>query len=929
MRFQQSWPEARKGAWCAVFCAALLVALCLSPQAGAAYNGPDNIRIDDKGYSGEFTLDGRFVHNVGELQLHVTNWGLIGSRPSTNASFADAPSAMWPAGSGVDYLWAAGIWIGAVKNGVPLCTTGQFAPELLSNPDDPDDTIYEMKEGEPNGARYPDPAEDDDDDGLANEDPKNKLDDDGDGAIDEDFRAIGSQHFRSTMRDNTALATELNPEHDPLDVLVVQESFQWENESVDDFVGFEFTITNIGVNDLNNVYLGFFADCDIGPRSGSGIAEDDLFIYGDVPVRAADGSIVPVSVGAMYDANGDDGQTTGFFGMLFLNHPTAPIGPLKVGITSFQAFTGTQPFDKGGDPTNDAERYDLLSRKNEFDTAPPLYEEGKAADYRILLASGPFRKLGSSESLTFQAAMVIGDGPAGLLRNAAEAALTYYGAYFDRDGSANTGTKGRETLACKDDYPPGELERPDGSTCINNSTTLFCRTQDCADSTDIAEGSVQPIDDDDLILFTGNEYHSCGANKLGIWLNDDCAFEERRRPGAGIECKDEAPGVDPADLAGCTGVEGKEEHVPWLVGLAPVSPHMRLWQADGRVHVFWDNISQIVPDVRLQQVDFESYRLWRADGWDRPFGSSIENGPESRLWRLIAEYDVVNFFEERRTVNGQLIVRELPLGANTGLDVVAYTPMILREGSQDAARVAELDDLMEQIVAENTYLTATIDPAALVRYYGEDGNVSTLGAKYPELERWQCCPADIDTLYWKYTGVKWFEHVDTAVHNGINYFYSVTASDFNADASSGTLVPIGPGLVGDPQSNFEYAVPRTKSQSVQERDTLGHNIYVVPNPATRAALAEFSQLNPNSDDPTGVRVMFSNLPSARNTVKIFTLSGDLVQTIAHDGRNNDGSAFWNLVSLNGQEVVSGIYLYSVESDNSDFERVVGRFVIIR
>ena len=913
---------------------ARLLAMCASlavvAPASAVYNGPDNIHLPDKGYTGLFTLDGSFVHNVGELQLHVTNWGLIGSRPSTNARYADAPSAMWPAGSGVDYLWAAGIWVGAVKNGVPLCTTGQFAPELLANPDDPLDTIYEMKEGEPGGARYPDPSDDDDDDGIANEDPKNLVDDDGDGLIDEDFRAVGSQHFRSKMRDNTALATEINPEHDPLDIEVVQESFQWENESVDDFVGFEFQVTNLGPNRLNSVYLGFFADCDIGPRSGTGIAEDDLTFYANVPVRAADGSIVPIAVGAMYDADLDDGQTNGFFGILFLNHPTAPIGPLQVGITSFQAFTGTQPFDKGGDPTNDAERYDLLSRKNEIDAVPPLYEEGKASDYRILLASGPFRRLEAGESLTFQAAMVIGDGPFGLLRNAAEAALTYYGAYFDRDGTAGTGIKGRETLACKDDYPAGELERADGSTCFNTVSTLFCRTQDCADSVDIAEGSVQPIKEEDLLLFTGNEFYSCGANKLGIWLNDDCPFEERRRPDAGIECKDEAPGVDPSDLAGCTGVEGKETHVTWLVGLAPVSPHMRLWQADGRVHVFWDNISQIVPDVRLQQVDFESYRLWRADGWDRPFGSSVDNGPESRLWRLIAEYDVVSYFEERRLVNNQQIVRQLPLGSNTGLDVVGYTPKILRAGTPDAARVAELSELIGRIVAENTYLTATIDPAALVRYLGIDGQVSTLGALYPQLEEWQCCPADIDTLYWSYTGVKWFEHVDTSVHNGINYFYAVTATDFNADVVGGNLVPIGPGLVGDPQSNFEYAVPRSRSQTAAERDALGHNIYVVPNPATRSALAEFSQLKPNSDDPTGVRVMFANLPAARNTIKIFTLSGDLVQTIMHDGTNGDGSAFWNLVSVRGQEVVSGIFLYSVESSGAgEFDRVVGRFVIIR
>jgi hypothetical protein len=104
---------------------------------------------------------------------------------------------------------------------------------------------------------------------------------------------------------------------------------------------------------------------------------------------------------------------------------------------------------------------------------------------------------------------------------------------------------------------------------------------------------------------------------------------------------------------------------------------------------------------------------------------------------------------------------------------------------------------------------------------------------------------------------------------------------------------------------------------------------VVPNPATRESLSEFSQLFPNADDPTGVRVEFRNLPRSKNTVKIFTLSGDLVVEIPHDGREGDGSVSWNLVSRNGQEIVSGIYLYSVESDDDKFNRVVGKFTVIR
>ena len=58
----------------------------------------------------------------------------------------------------------------------------------------------------------------------------------------------------------------------------------------------------------------------------------------------------------------------------------------------------------------------------------------------------------------------------------------------------------------------------------------------------------------------------------------------------------------------------------------------------------------------------------------------------------------------------------------------------------------------------------------------------------------------------------------------------------------------------------------------------------IPNPATRESLAEFQQQPPSGDDPTGVRIMFNNLPAARNVISIFTTSGDLVDSIDHDGR---------------------------------------------
>jgi hypothetical protein len=128
-----------------------------------------------------------------------------------------------------------------------------------------------------------------------------------------------------------------------------------------------------------------------------------------------------------------------------------------------------------------------------------------------------------------------------------------------------------------------------------------------------------------------------------------------------------------------------------------------------------------------------------------------------------------------------------------------------------------------------------------------------------------------------------------------------------------------------PSGAFVVATPRVEATTVHDR----REVYVYPNPATPRSLADFQQMAPSRDDPTGVRVAFANLPACRATISIFTLAGDLVQTIEHDGSAGDGQASWNLMSRNKQEVTSGIYLFVVEPHGGGFERTAGKFVVIR
>ncbi len=379
-------------------------------------NNPDKVLV----------TDGHVNHTVGDLQNHVTNWGLIGSRPTVPTTFSHAPSARW---GGVDYLWAAGVWFGGVVLGEPRVTTGQYEMEFTAS-QAPGDTIFATAQGAPGGNRYPWPSADDDGDGAEDEDPLDGMDNDGDNLIDEDFAAAGDQHFRCTMADNYQEILDNYPDHTPLDLKIVQQSFQWANPLGADFIGYEYQVTNVGVAVIEEFNCGIFADFDIGQP------EDDYAgSWGGIPgwfVRDPWGRFVPVSIGWMRDG-AVSGGAPGWVGFALCGMETdaaagLPSDPFV--MQSYHIFAGNASFEQGGDPTNDAERYELMQPARwDPDSLP-----GRVNDYRTLMSTRAIAALAPGETVVFRMALVIGEGLDDLLANAAAAVGTALGDYFDRDG---------------------------------------------------------------------------------------------------------------------------------------------------------------------------------------------------------------------------------------------------------------------------------------------------------------------------------------------------------------------------------------------------------------------------------------------------------------------------------------------------------------
>lgn len=178
-----------------------------------------------------------------------------------------------------------------------------------------------------------------------------------------------------------------------------------------------------------------------------------------------------------------------------------------------------------------------------------------------------------------------------------------------------------------------------------------------------------------------------------------------------------------------------------------------------------------------------------------------------------------------------------------------------------------------------------------------------------------------------------YSFVDEDVEFGRRYSYYVSA--YNSDpgpwtSANGTVVNDLPELAS---ADVEWYAPddetrfnRTPPTSAAAGPVSSLDVYVVPNPY----VFNDAQRSFGIDDP--FRIEFRNLPEEA-TIRIYTVSGDLVRTIQHgpDARGNlSGSAVWNQKTDSGLLVAPGLYVYHVNSNAEDVEgAVTGKVVIIR
>jgi len=226
----------------------------------------------------------------------------------------------------------------------------------------------------------------------------NGIPDSGEPNVDEDYAAISDD-------DQSASAENIYPPSasDRAGIKIIQRCMSWYNSWAGGIIPIEYTFVNIGDSSIADVYLGFFADMDVGPvdrgdyyyRNYCCYIESLRTVYVHNPL---DRGSTPAGV-TLLDATG--------------------------GLDSQQVYVSTWDFS-GWDSRNPPESwYRLMSGAEPYFLTHRCQSIHDLGDTRFLISVGPFRDMKPGDTLTLTIAFVAGEtvygGGSSLVAQAARA----------------------------------------------------------------------------------------------------------------------------------------------------------------------------------------------------------------------------------------------------------------------------------------------------------------------------------------------------------------------------------------------------------------------------------------------------------------------------------------------------------------------------
>lgn len=327
----------------------------------------------------------------------------------------------------------------------------------------------------------------------------------------------------------------------------------------------------------------------------------------------------------------------------------------------------------------------------------------------------------------------------------------------------------------------------------------------------------------------------------------------------------------------------------------PPPPVVRTCPEYGQVTIRWNGQeSETTPDYFSGEIDFEGYNIYLSQN-DRP-GDFVK----------IASYDIADYI------------------------VYAFDPdnrvwnKISNSAKLDSLRnVHGLDFDPDEYYDEMHYLDDhTSDQIIYFKPQGwnqsEMGLPGTIRKVYPDTSPDD--PTDLTPDGW----MRYYEYEYTVknLQASVPFYFAVTAFDNGAEKYD-----IGV-LETSPLTNAVQEYPMPSSDIVEEE---GLAVTVYPNPYRidgGYARAGYENRDRTRSADWTRAIHFANLPCICK-IRIYSVDGDLIKEIDH--YNPEGGAgaqeeTWNVISKNTQAVVSGLYIWTV---SSEMGKQIGKLVILK
>lgn len=867
------------------------------------------------------TVD-QVTHNMGNIVTTIDNYGYIGGY-----GYYGLPSGEYPRNSGHNYLAEIRYWMGAVVAGdtlvansyddfqaMPSSINGQDDYKIMLSTDtsryyqyDVADTVGQGKGSAAEGWKVWD--------GQTDQWEYNQVYDRlAVSLADGGPTSLQDSHYRFT---DDALGSSV------LGLEVTHTVYQWNYCYNEDFIFVVMDITNTSANDYAEFAVGLYIDIDVGGPDGTGENGrlEDLVAFDSTE-----------NLAWIYDNEGYDPgwqSSTGVMGTKFLETPQ------NIGMTSFRTD------DWAFLPDDDPGKFAMIA-STQYDASLPPTDQ-----FYIQSTSGINLTAGTTVRVVY--ALIAGDDEADFLANS-QMAQNLYDSYFVGPEPPPTPTltakagdekiyltwndvaeNSTDPLSGVNDFAGYKLYRSDnqGKTWgsvdhDNDNTCMDLDYKTMARYTARTPGDPIQHSIIDADLYNGVEYWYCLA-----------AFDTG----------DTATGVDVLQTG--FGIAGEVLNV---VAIRPESDPAGFFNTAGDVTHDYSGTGVASDGAVIPQV-FNAEGLTNAD-----YEVVFEDTPDVTYWHLI-----------NVTSGDTVLANQTNIDLESGIyEVAEGLRVVVNNGDRDALSYVQttVGGADSTLIVEDWWYGPTMpaltgDPADLfgdapfrstyeIRYTGDstranwvlDGFYGSDIIYWVPFEVWNISSGErvsvavydfpigydvddnpiYDRIWTAYDLVSIVDYPYDSVNSVTtdafpnHYSWMFGFDDIVYNPSVGDVFTIEGAPLNGPDDVFSFSVNRGVNASQASADM--SKIKVWPNPyfAANSSMIETSE--------GAFTLTFTNLPD-ECTIRIYTLAGDLLRSINHDGA---GDETWNLMSASDQLIASGTYFYHIESPYGEH---LGRFAVIK